>query len=559
MNRTVRILALAGSVALGLAASARAQAIGTVRVADGLLKPLYVTAPKGDPRLFIVEQTTADIKILKNGSVLATPFIDLTPVVNNVGNERGLLGLAFHPNYESNGFFYASFTAGASPGASRVVRYTRSASNPDVADPASAFQILAVAQPFSNHNGGCIQFGPDGYLYIGFGDGGSANDPGCRAQNPGDWMGKMLRIDVDGGSPYAVPATNPFVGVAGWQPEIWSLGWRNPWRFSFDRLNGDIYVGDVGQDAIEEISYQPAGQGGLNYGWKLMEGTGCKTSAGCSTINPPPPCNSPLYTNPIHTINQVGSICSVTGGYVYRGCAMPELQGTYFFADFCAATIWSFKWDGVNKTDFLNRTAELAPGGGLSIASITSFGEDGFGELYICDQGGEIFKIVPDSTTFADCNGNGLEDTCEVATVDYADMDGNNQLDACQSLSVDKAVVSTGFGGVQKHNLHAGASKAGQIYFMLGSASGSAPGSMVDGTHVPLNLDSYTIFTLSAPNVVPLVGSLGLLNGSGQATMNLTVPAGSASVTGLSLTHAYILFTGSVSFASNPVGVTLVP
>ncbi len=376
----------------------------SVRVAAGLASPLYVTTPPGDlDRLFIVQQRGL-IRILNlaTGGVNATPFINLSTKVSSSGSERGLLGLAFHPDYASNGFFYVSYTR-ASGHASIVERYTVSG-DPNVADAASATTIFGPqSQPFSNHNGGCIQFGPDGKLYLGLGDGGSANDPSCNAQNGNSLLGKLLRLNDDG----SVPVDNPFVGVAGFRDEIWAYGLRNPWRFSFDRANGDLWIGDVGQNAIEEIDWVPAGSlGGENYGWKVMEGNNCFSTSACTA---PPPCNDPSFTDPIHTYSHAGGNCSVSGGYVYRGCGIPSLQGTYFFADFCSTRIWSFEWDGVSQSNFQTRQAELTPDVG-SIGNIASFGEDGYGELYIVDLGGELFKIV---AVDGDCNGNNIADGCE--------------------------------------------------------------------------------------------------------------------------------------------------
>jgi glucose/arabinose dehydrogenase len=385
----------------------------TVRVAAGLAAPLWAGSPPGrDERLFILEQNTGLIKILKRGTVLPTPFLNVRTLILT-GGERGLLGLAFHPRYAANGYFYVNYTR-AGDGATMVVRFNVSASNPDVADPNSAFTIIGpITQPYSNHNGGCVTFGPDGYLYIGMGDGGSAGDPACNAQRGDTLLGKMLRIDVDGGSPYRNPPTNPFLNDPNWLDEIWSFGWRNPWRFSFDRMNGDMYVGDVGQGAREEISFQAGNStGGGNYGWKIMEGTACYSTASCpATV---PPCNDPRLILPIHEYTHSSGNCSVTGGFVYRGCAIPDLRGTYFFADYCTARIWSLRYANGRVTDLTDRTTELAPGGGLAINSITSFGEDWRGEVYIVDGGGEVFKIVPGVTPpttdlgFGKVGSNGL-------------------------------------------------------------------------------------------------------------------------------------------------------
>ncbi len=384
-----------------------------VRVATGLLRPVQTIAPPGDrDRLFIVEQRGL-IKILKlkTGEILATPFLNLLDVVYDNGNEQGLLGLTFHPDYWNNGYFYVNYTR--EPDAATVVeRYTVRAANPDRGNKTTAFLILGpVAQPYSNHNGGCLRFGPnDGYLYIGLGDGGSAGNPDCSAQKGDTFLGKMLRIDVDGGSPYVVPPDNPFVGDDGILDEIWSVGLRNPWRYNFDRLTGDLYIGDVGQDAREEIDFEPGTSfGGLNYGWKIMEGLSCFSTGNCPPV---PPCNDPALTLPIHQYTH-GTGCSITGGAIYRGCGIPDLRGTYFFADYCSDRIWSFRYDGSNMTDFVERTSELDPSDS-NINEISSMDEDADGEIYLSDLNGEIFKIVADAPPpaedlgFAKGNGAGI-------------------------------------------------------------------------------------------------------------------------------------------------------
>jgi len=376
----------------------------TVRVASGLVRPIGVFHAPGDTdRIFIIEKQ-GRIRILKNGALLSTPFLDVDSITGggtSSFSEQGLLGLAFHPDYANNGLFYINHTNNS--GSTVIAEYSVSA-NPDIADANSRRQLLVIAQPFSNHNGGWIEFGPDGYLYIGMGDGGSAGDPGNRAQDiTNQLLGKILRIDVDGNNSsngqYGIPASNPFVGTTG-DDEIWAYGLRNPWRNAFDRETGDLWIADVGQNAWEEIDFQPASSsGGENYGWRCYEGSVAFNTSGCGP--------SSNYVFPIHVYSHSQG-CSVTGGRVYRGCRMPENHGAYFFADYCSSNIWSLRYDGHNVFDFQNRTAELAPGGGLNITSITSFGEDANGELYICDQnGGEVFMIVPDGPTVGDWNGDG--------------------------------------------------------------------------------------------------------------------------------------------------------
>ena len=384
---------------------ARAAALKTTRVASGLSRPLFVTSPPGDTaRLFIVEQHTARIKILTGGSILPTPFLDINDLVINTGNERGLLGLAFHPNYASNGFFFVNYVDNS--GNTVIARFQVSG-DPNVAYHDSQFILLTISQPYTNHKGGMLAFGPyDGYLYISLGDGGSGGDPENRAQDDGQLLGKMLRIDVDSGLPYGIPPDNPFVGPGLPLDEIWAKGLRNPWRFSFDRLTGDLCIADVGQDLYEEIDFQPASSnGGENYGWRLMEGNHC--------YNPPVNCDPGGLTYPIYEYSHGGSPfrCSVTGGYVYRESAIPDLQGTYFFGDYCSGQIWSFRYDGINVNDFTERTSQLAPGGGLSIDEISSFGEDAVGNLYIVDLDGEVYKI---SSLHGDANGDGVIDLGDV-------------------------------------------------------------------------------------------------------------------------------------------------
>ena len=351
-------------------------------VVGGLTSPVFVTAAPGDAlRLFIVQQNGL-IRIFRDGTLRSTPFLDMSGLVAS-GGERGLLGMAFHPEYALNGWFFVNYTDGN--GNTKVVRYTVSADR-DAADPSTALEILSVAQPYSNHNGGMLEFGPrDGLLYIGLGDGGGTGDPDGNAQDQSSLLGSMLRIDVNASrvaERYRVPPGNPFVGVAGVLPEIWAYGLRNPWRYSFDPANGDLYIADVGQNRFEEVSvHSGTAVGGQNYGWPRMEGEVC--------YRPATGCNTGSLVLPAYTYDH-NEGCSITGGYVYRGSAIPALRGRYLFADFCEGWVRSFVMEGGDATDVRDLSDELAPGG-----NIVSFGRDGAGELYIVVQGGEIYRIVP--------------------------------------------------------------------------------------------------------------------------------------------------------------------
>jgi glucose/arabinose dehydrogenase len=342
-------------------------------VATGLSSPLYLTSPPGDARLFIVEQG-GTIRIVENGALRPTPFIDLSDSVTS-GGERGLLSMAFHPSYATNGFFYVDYTDRR--GDTRVVRYHVSDTSADVADPASAKLILTVAQPFPNHNGGLVLFGPDGKLYIGLGDGGSGGDPQGNGQNLGALLGKILRIDVDAGDPYAIPGDNPFVGHAGARGEIWAYGLRNPWRFTFDRATHQLYIADVGQNAWEEVDVAPAGTGGQNYGWNIMEGTHCYNASSCDQSG---------LTLPVLEYGH-GDSCSITGGYVYRGTLAPVLAGQYLYSDYCTGFLRSFAYGNSAATD--EKSWDVG-----DLGNVLSFGEDDAGEVYVCSGNGTVYRIV---------------------------------------------------------------------------------------------------------------------------------------------------------------------
>jgi glucose/arabinose dehydrogenase len=353
-------------------------ALAATRIVDGLASPLDLQSAPGDAaRLFVVEQR-GRIRIVRGGTLVAAPFLDIAARISCCG-ERGLLGLAFHPGYAQNGRFYVNYT---NPQGNTHVSEFRVSSNPDVADPASERQLLFVGQPFANHNGGGLAFGNDGRLYIGLGDGGSGGDPQGNGQDLGTHLGKMLRIDVDSGTPYGVPSDNPFRTTPGARPEIWALGLRNPWRFSFDRSTGELYIADVGQSAREEVNVAAAGRGGQNYGWNVMEGTAC--------FNPGSGCNTAGLTLPVLDYGRgVGG--SITGGYVYRGCRLPGYVGTYFYGDFISGALRSFRFQNGQATDPRDWSSTI----GRDIGSISSFGQDAEGELYVVDYDGEVFRIVP--------------------------------------------------------------------------------------------------------------------------------------------------------------------
>jgi glucose/arabinose dehydrogenase len=380
--------------------AAPSTSLTTVRVASGLLRPLFVSAPPNDnSRLFVVLQDGV-IKLYKNGSSAPVTFLDISAITRSPadggGGEQGLLGLAFDPNYATNGRFFVYHTDSTGE-LDIVAQYRRTTGNPDSADPLSRMSVLVVPHGMTaGHNGGMLAFGPaDGHLYIATGDGGVLCDSRGLAQSGSSFLGKILRINVRT-YPYSIPAGNPFAGPDGIKDEIWSSGLRNPWRFSFDRVTSDLYLADVGQSAREEINYRPGGgPGGENYGWPLYEGSLCPFPQ-CSS----PTCSVPSHALPLMEYSHANGECAVTGGYVYRGCRMPSLHGTYFYADFCLPFIRTFQVVSGAVTNPIDRTAELAPEGGLSIELIDSFGEDARGEIYIVDHGGggasgEVYKIVP--------------------------------------------------------------------------------------------------------------------------------------------------------------------
>lgn len=375
------------SLAVGivvLAASGPAAAARLTRVADGFDRALLIQSPAGDDRLFVVEQSGTIRIIRPNGTVAAQPFLNLSNLVtpNNAGTEQGLLGLAFHPNYAANGRFYVNYT---NRQGSTVVSEFRVSGNRDVANAASRRRLLLIGQPFSNHNGGMVAFGPDGFLYIGMGDGGSGGDPGNRAQNMRTMLGKILRIDVNGRSgarPYRIPPSNPFRGRRGVPPEIFALGTRNPWRFSFDRRRGDAWIGEVGQNAIEEVDFvTPKAFRGANFGWKRFEGRSRFSSVRLSAGH---------LVQPVAQYSHANGRCSITGGYVYRGPSIAALNGRYVYGDFCTGQLWSMR-AGPNPGNVREITGAL---GTRLPAGPRGFGEGGDGRLYVA-VGSSVWRFDP--------------------------------------------------------------------------------------------------------------------------------------------------------------------
>lgn len=346
-------------------------------VTGGFEKPLYLThAGDQTNQVFVVEQA-GRIWIVENGTRLADPFMDIVNLVGSSANEQGLLSVAFHPDYVNNGHVFVNYTN--RDGDTVIARYQRT-DNRNQADEESQEILLTIAQPYGNHNGGHILFGPDGYLYIGMGDGGAANDPHNYGQDVSHLLGKILRIDVDNGSPYGVPADNPFVSVDDARPEIWSYGWRNPWRIAFDALTEDMYVADVGQNQFEEVHVEFANNlGGENYGWRLMEGNHCFNPSDCD----------PAALNVVLPVAEYDHAqgCSITGGYVYRGEAFPALAGTYLYGDYCTGIIWGIRpaGDGSWEEQLLLQSDLI----------ISSFGQDEAGELYLIEhRRGDIFRVT---------------------------------------------------------------------------------------------------------------------------------------------------------------------
>ena len=492
------------AAACTLAPTAPVAAATWYRVYAGISSPVEIThAGDGSNRLFLVQQS-GRVLIAKGAAVLPTPFLDISALILG-GGERGLLGIAFHPQYASNRQFFVNYTR-AGDGATVIARYTASLANPDLADPASATILLTIAQPYANHNGGSLKFGPDGFLYIGTGDGGSGNDPEARAQDKTTLLGKILRIDVNSGNPYAIPPGNPFPTGVGGRAEIFAIGMRNPWRISFDRQTGDLWIGDVGQNAFEEIDLLPAGTGsGANLGWRVLEGNQCTGLSG------PVTCTDPTLTAPVITYSHsVG--CSVTGGYVYRGPSVSDLLGKYVYGDFCSGRLWAAAKNGMAQWI----PVELA----ATNFGISTFGEDEAGELYFANfSTGDIFRFVetpPPSPQF----------TLNTAGLGFGDVNVGSA-----SGTKTAYVTNTGGGTLSLTALTPGGANAGEFTrggtCAVGSALSAGQGCTVTYRFTPATAGARSATLALASNA----GSAALaLSGNGVGAANPVLGVGATAL-----------------------------
>lgn len=533
------VLVAVGVVCWGPAARAQSS-LELVRVATGLSSPVYATHAPGDPgRLYVVEKGGA-IRILDlaGGGLRSTPFMDASVTSSGIGlttdGERGLLGLAFHPEYQANGRFYINSTDAA--GTTRIREFRRQTA--DQVDPSSGRDILSVSQPYSNHNGGWLDFGRDGYLYVAMGDGGSGNDPQNYAQNRGSLLGKMLRLDVNGddfptdsGRNYRVPSTNPFVGQPGMLGEIWAYGLRNPWRNGFDRVTGDLFIGDVGQNAREEINFQPAtSSGGENYGWRIREGTLATNLTGQGGS----PLVSPIYDYARGTGSFQGR--SVTGGYVYRGPIAP-LEGQYFFGDYVSGRLFSLVYDGspaaaFNGLNFTSRTDWTAAltTSAATVGNIASFAEDAAGHVYVVSFGGHLFRIGLPSLTWSTASSG----TWSSAATSWTTASGSSSSWTQQR----RAIFTATSGTVQV----VGDVPVGQGVEFRGGATrlaGATGRLLLTGSTASLNQIDVAV-GITATIGVPVVAAVGLVKtGSGRLVLSgSSGPAGSVVVRGGELVAA---------------------
>ena len=539
---------------IAICAMAQLPQLSLIQLAGSYASPVDIKTC-GDQRLFIVEQKGLIRILYKDGTKQTTPFLDIDARVNNAQDEQGLLGLAFSPNYKQDGFFYVQYTTGPGVDSIRVSRFHVMSGDSSQGDPNSEQVLISFHDLEWNHNGGNLMFGPDGYLYITEGDGGSGSDPdgshgvGGNGQNKNVWFGKMLRIDVTNQASYSVPASNPFVGVANTKPEIWAYGLRNPWRCSFDKITGDMWIGDVGQDAYEEIDFQDANStGGQNYGWRCREGL--HACPNCNLTG----CTGLGYTDPIYEVPQAGGTsCAINGGYVYRGTQYGKLFGLYLFTDYCSGNFWSIKRTGFNTfdvdtlQDFTNY-------------QYTSFGEDNLGELYVSYRGstssatGRIYKI----TETSDCKPAAfitLSDTITACkpitltalqgdTLSYQWYNVNGSIGGATSNQF--SVPQTGWYKVKvSKTLHAGCEAFSDSVYVVANDTDAitiAPVSLQYCINAsPVNIDTH----------VSPTG--GVLSGSGVSGININPSA--AGVGTVDVTYQYTNAGSCVSTVQFPVDI----
>lgn len=503
-------------------------------VASGLNVPVFATAPAGDTsRVFVLELYSGLIRLVKNGVVQPTPFLDLSATVLGDG-ERGLLGLAFHPNFANNRFFYVFYNT--LDGATNLFRYRASAGNPDISQPNGQL-LLKMGQPFKEHNGGMLQFGPDGMLYVSTGDGGGALDPFNNAQDLTSLLGKILRLDVDGGLPYAIPADNPFVATPGARGEIFAFGLRNPWRFSIDQPTGSLFIGDVGADTVEEINYLPGGSSGQNFGWRCKEGVFCTGQSGCI-------CPASSFTDALFEYFH-SPACAVIGGFVYRGQDLVGHEGRYFFTDFCDPSVISLDWQGGVVGEIRDHSAELIPPDGSQLWLVPSFGLDGRGELLIVSQIGNVYRVIP----FADCDGDGVGDSAEIAAGTAFDVNGDGLPDECQPLLQGSPMVL----GQTGYLYFIGAQPGQAVLFFLSLAGLGTGPCYFSGT---LCLDLAPFSLAGNPRDVPLFG-ITTADAEGGSLLPVGVPAALLGIS--SVAFQAIAADGLYSTKSNPLVLPLLP
>jgi glucose/arabinose dehydrogenase len=495
-----------GAVAPRAIAGAGDVVLATELVADELTTPVWVGSPPGDTtRLFIVERTTGLIKIVKNGVLLAQPFLDLSDKIS-LASENGLLGMVFHPDYANNRVFFVFHNNLDAD--TTLVRYATNPLDPDHALVNSGRTMLIIEQPFTQHNGSWMSFGGDGMLYLSTGDGGSGGDPFGNGQSLSTLLGKILRLDVDGGFPYAIPPDNPFVGVPGARGEIWHYGLRNPWRIGVDSLTGDMLIGDVGQQGSEELDFVAGGTpGGLNFGWDCFEGT----------IDTLECAGGGSFVQPIHEYSHnVG--CAVVGGPAYRGTAVAGLAGTWFFADYCTGRVWSFGLDQGVMVDLTERTAELRPAFG-SLGQISSFGEDANGELYIVSHqpGGRLFRVI-EADPNPDCDGDGTLDADEIAGGTEFDVNLNGIPDSCEVLLTVGDLVET-----QVTTFEVIGAEPGQPVVFFFSMRGIVPGPCFFDGSVCLTL-SFPVFLIDLGSPFFFADNLGVAGFSAMIPPNTGIP-----------------------------------